>query len=208
MRRAVVINNICFFHWCKGRDNFWNYQIKSHLFLNKMHFYYFLFFFVNGFHRFHWFFCLYHLMNRMNLMAGARQCLVKSGASGDYLFSVSSVVSILNRRQRRKARKLYMIVAVVHLLFLRILRISVVFFINIGWTRWTGFNYLCNLCNLLTLCRPFRSSDLVPRLCRGGRFRCSLSSRTAAASKQKYLDYDMCFRRWSRTTAKAMPGAG
>ena len=31
-------------------------------------------------------FCLYHLMNRMNLMAGAMQCLVKSGASGDYLF--------------------------------------------------------------------------------------------------------------------------
>ena len=25
---------------------------------------------------------------------------------------------------------------------------------------------------------------------------CSLSSRTAAASKQKYLDYDMCSRRW------------
>ena len=31
---------------------------------------------------------------------------------------------------------------------------------------------------------------------------CSLSSRTAAASKQKYLDYDMCSRRWSRTTAR------
>ena len=31
---------------------------------------------------------------------------------------------------------------------------------------------------------------------------CSLSSRTAAASKQKYLDYDMCSRRWSRTTER------
>ena len=51
-----------------------------------MHFYYFLHSFVNGFHRFHGFFCLYHLTNRMNLMAGAMQCLVKSGASGDYLF--------------------------------------------------------------------------------------------------------------------------
>ena len=28
-----------------------------------------------------------------------------------------------------------------------------------------------------------------------------------ASLKQKYLDYDRCSRRWSRTTAKAMPGA-
>ena len=146
-------------------------------------------------------------MNRMNRTAGAMCCLVKSGASGDYLFSVSSVVSILNRRQRRKARKLYMIVAVVHLLFLRILRISVVFFINIGWTRWTGFNYLCNLCNLLTLCRPFRSLNLVPRLAVVGVV-LPLSSRTAAACKQKYFRLWWCSRRWSRTTAKAMPVAG
>ena len=30
------------FIWCKGSDNFWDYQIKSHLFLNKMYFYCFL----------------------------------------------------------------------------------------------------------------------------------------------------------------------
>ena len=29
-----------------------------------------------------------------------------------------------------------------------------------------------------------------------------------SSRKQKYLDYDVSSRRWSRTTAKAVPGAG
>ena len=146
---------------CKGSDYFSNHQIKSHLFLNKMHFYYFLPSFVNGFHRFHGFFCLYHLMNRMNLMAGAMQCLVKSGASGDYLFSVSSVV--FNRRQRRRTRKLYMIVTVVisyFCVFLRLLWLILV--AHPGARTW------CHALPWWALC-------------------CWLSSRTAAASKQKIL---------------------
>ena len=41
--RPVLMGfNICFFHWCKSSDIFLNHQIKSHLFLNKMHFYCFL----------------------------------------------------------------------------------------------------------------------------------------------------------------------
>ena len=35
-----------------------------------------------------WFFCHYHLTNRMNLMAGAMQCLAKSGASGVFFINI------------------------------------------------------------------------------------------------------------------------
>ena len=69
-------------------------------------------------------------------------------------------------------------------------------------------NYLCNLCNLLTTivahpgartwCHAFAVVGVVLQL----------SSRTASSRKQKYLDYDVSSRRWNRTTARAMPGAG
>ena len=85
---------------------------------------------------------------------------------------------VLNRRQRRRTRKLYMIVTVVISYFCAFLRIL-----------W------------LTLRRPSRSSNLVPRLCRGGR--CATAILTDRSSrKQKYLDYDVSSRRWSRTTAR------
>ena len=49
--------------------------------------------------------------------------------------------------------------------------------------------------------RPFRSSNLVPRLAVvGGVLLAILADRSSR--KQKYLDYDMCSRRWSRTTAR------
>lgn len=49
--------------------------------------------------------------------------------------------------------------------------------------------------------RPFRSSNLVPRLAVVGGV-LPLSSRTASSLKKKYLDYDYASsRRWSRTTA-------
>ena len=42
---------------------------------------------------------------------------------------------------------------------------------------------------------------------RGGRCAAAILS-DRSSRKQKYLDYDRCSRRWSRTTAKAVPGAG
>ena len=49
--------------------------------------------------------------------------------------------------------------------------------------------------------RPSRNSNLVPRLAVVGGV-LLLSSRTAAAANKNTLDYDMCSRRWSRTTAR------
>lgn len=54
--------------------------------------------------------------------------------------------------------------------------------------------------------RPSRNSNLVPRLTVVGVV-LPLSSRTAAASKQKYLDYDV-FPPMESNHRKAMPGAG
>ena len=54
--------------------------------------------------------------------------------------------------------------------------------------------------------RPSRSSNLMPRLTVVGVV-LPLSSRTAAASKQKYLDYDV-FPPMESNHRKAVPGAG
>ncbi len=49
--------------------------------------------------------------------------------------------------------------------------------------------------------RPSRSSNLVPRLAVVGVVLLAILT-DCSSLKQKYLDYDVCSRRWSRTTAR------
>ena len=132
---------------CKCSDYFWFHQIKSHLFMNKMHFYCFLPSFINRFHRFHWFFVFIIGWTWWTLWLS--QCNVWSD-----------------------------LVHLVIIFFLRVLRI--LWLIHVAHP---GARTRCHAFPWWALC-------------------CWLSSRTPAASKQKYLDYDMCSRRWSRTTAR------
>lgn len=91
---------------------------------------------------------------------------------------------VLNRRQRRRTRNLYIIVAAVSSYFCAFLRILwLILVAHPGARTW------CHALLWWAVC-------------------CSLSSRTAAAVNKKYLDYDVSSRRWGRTTAKAVPGAG
>lgn len=60
-----------------------------------------------------------------------------------------------------------------------------VFLLNHGFN---GF-FLCFLCRLLALCRPSRNSNLMPRLCRGGRCAAILTDHSSLKTK-KYFDYD------------------
>ena len=123
-----------------------------------------------------------------------------------YKHRMSRIFYVLNRRQRRRTRKLYVIVGDVISYFCAFC-VFCGLFINIGWTRWTGFNYLCNLCNLLTLCRPFRSSNLVPRLAVvGGVLLAILTDRSSL--KQKYFRLWCMFPPMESNHRKAMPGAG
>ena len=70
-------------------------------------------------------------------MVAEMYCLVKSGASGDYLF------------------------------------------------------VLCNLCNLLTLCRPSRSSNLVPRLAVVGVVLLAILADRQQPANKNTVDYDV-----------------
>ena len=89
-------------------------------------------------------------------MIGEMYCLVKSGASGDYIFFLRLLLFIEPQTTQTDAKIIYDSCCC-NLLFLRILRISVV-----------------------NPCRPFRSSNLVPRLAVVGGV-LPLSSRTAEA---------------------------
>ena len=85
--------------------------------------------------------------------------------------------------------------------------VHLVFFIINGFRWFHGFNYLCNLCNLLTTIVAHSGTRTWCHALPWWALCCSLSSRTAAASKQKYLDYDV-FPPVESNHRKAMPGAG
>lgn len=88
--------------------------------------------------------------------------------------------------------------------FLFLLR-HLMFFNN----KYHEIHKLVLLVSFVVSCRrPSRSSNLVPRLAVVGVV-LPLSSRTAATGKQNtLLIMIMSSRRWSRTTARAMPGTG
>ena len=90
------------------------------------------------------------------------------------------------------------------------------FFINIGCHGFHGFFVFVFVFVIVIIIvfvfvsprRPFRSSNLVPRLCRGGRCAARYPHGPQQPANKNTLDYDVCSRRWSRTTAKAMQRAG
>ena len=106
-----MINNICFFHWCKGSDYFWNHQIKSRFILNKMYFYCFLPSLSTNFTNFTNFFVFVTWWTGWTWWLP--QCIVWLNLVHLVIIFFSCVFCcLLNRRQRRQTRKLYMIVAV------------------------------------------------------------------------------------------------
>ena len=75
------------FIWCKGSDIFWDYQIKSRLFLNKTHFYCFLPSLSTDFTDFTDFFVIITGRTGWTGQLATMYRLVKSGASGVFLSS-------------------------------------------------------------------------------------------------------------------------
>ena len=70
-------------------------------------------------------------------------------------------------------------------------------------------NYLCNLCNLLTTIVAHSGTRTWCHALPCWAFSLLAILTDRSSRKQKYLDYDYASsRRWNRTTARAMPGAG
>ena len=60
----------------------------------------------------------------------------------------------------------------------------------------------------MTALSPIQELEPGATPCRGGRCAAAILADRSSQKKQKYLDYDVSSRRWSRTTAKAVLGAG
>lgn len=84
---------------------------------------------------------------------------------------------------------------------------SSVVFIVIGFHRLNGF-FLCCLCRLLALCRPSKNSNLVPRLCRGGRCAAAILTDHSSLKTKKYFDYDYKIPPMESDHRKGLAGRG